>query len=79
MSFWRTTPQYRAPRPSLCLSKPRQCLQVMRIEQNLNDLPIPVVVMLAARNRRQELQPLVPQVITVLSGTLHRRIYQVST
>ena len=48
-------------------------------EQNLNDLPIPVVVMLASRNRLQELQPLVPQVITVLSGTLHRRIYQVST
>jgi len=47
-------------------------------EQNLNNLPIPVVIMLATRNRLQELQPLVPQVITVLSGTLHKQIYQVS-
>ncbi len=47
-------------------------------EQNLDNLPIPVVIMLATRSRLQELQPLVPQVIAVLSGTLHKQIYQVS-
>ena len=47
-------------------------------QQNVNDLPIPVVVVLAARNRLQELQPLVPGVVSVLSGNLQRRIYHVS-
>ena len=32
-------------------------------EQNLDNLPIPVVIMLSTRSRLQELQPLVPQVI----------------
>ena len=47
-------------------------------EQNLNDLPVPVVIMLAARNRLDELRPLVPKVVDVLSGTVHKRIYHVS-
>ena len=47
-------------------------------EQNPNDLPIPVVIMLVVRNRLQELQPLVPQVIDILSGRLQKRIYHVS-
>lgn len=34
--------------------------------------------MLAARNRLEELKPLVPQTVAVLSGTLPRRIYLVS-
>ena len=47
-------------------------------EQNLNDLPISVVIMLAVRNRLEELRPLVPKVVGVLSGTLHKRVYHVS-
>ena len=47
-------------------------------EQNLNDLPVPVVIMLAVRNRLDELRPLVPKVVDVLSGTVHKRIYHVS-
>ena len=47
-------------------------------QQNWSRLPIPVVIMLAASNRLDELGPLVPKVIGVLSGTLHRRVYHVS-
>ena len=47
-------------------------------EQNLNDLPVAVVIMIAVRNRLNELRPLVPKVVGVLSGTLDRRVYFVS-
>ena len=47
-------------------------------QQNQDDLPLPVVIMLASSNRPDELLPLVPRVIGVLSGTLQRRIYRVS-
>ena len=46
-------------------------------QQNLDDLPLPVVIMLAASNRPDELRPLVPEVIGVLSGTVQRRVYHV--
>ena len=46
-------------------------------QQNPDVLPIPVVIMLAARNRLAELQPLVPAVVEVLSGDLQRHIYRV--
>ena len=46
-------------------------------QQNWSRLPIPVVIMLAASNRLEELEPLVPEVIGVLSGVLHRRVYHV--
>ena len=46
-------------------------------QQNLDDLPLPVVIMLAASNRPDELRPLVPEAISVLSGTLKRRVYHV--
>ena len=46
-------------------------------QQNVKDLPIPVVVMLAPRNRLQELQPLALGVVSILSGDLQRRIYRV--
>ena len=46
-------------------------------QQNLNELPVPVVVMHASRNRLAELQPLVPEVVNALSGELRNRIYQV--
>ncbi len=46
-------------------------------QQNPNDLPIPVVIMLASRNRLTELQPLVPKVVKALSGDLQNSIYRV--
>ncbi len=46
-------------------------------QQNVNNLPIPVVIMLASRNRLAELQPLVPGVVEVLSGDLQNSIYKV--
>ncbi len=46
-------------------------------QQNLSELPIPIIVMLAPRNRLVELQPLVPSVVDVLSGDPQRRIYRV--
>jgi len=46
-------------------------------QQNLEALPVPVVVMLAARNRLAELLPLVPPVLHVLSGELRKCVYRV--
>ena len=46
-------------------------------QQNLEALPIPVVIMLASRSRLTELQPLVPAAVDVLSGDLQRRFYRV--
>ena len=46
-------------------------------QQNMRDLPLPIIIMLGVRNRLAELQPLVPGVMEVLSGDLQRRIYRV--
>ena len=47
-------------------------------QQNQDDLPLPVVIMLAASNRPDDLQPLMPDVIEVLgAGSLQRRVYHV--
>lgn len=46
-------------------------------QQNVSELPIPIIVMLAPRNRLAELKPLVPGVVNVLSGDLQRRICRV--
>lgn len=45
-------------------------------QQNLDELSIPVVIMLASRNRLAELQPLIPGVVKVLSGQLRNGIYR---
>ncbi len=47
-------------------------------QQNWDDLPLPVIIMLAVSNRPDDLRPLVPKVIGVLSATLQRRVYHVS-
>ena len=47
-------------------------------QQNLDELPIPVVVMLGSRNRLAELQPLVPGIVKALTGELRNGMYQVS-
>ena len=46
-------------------------------QQNMRNLPLPIIIMLGVRNRLAELQPLVPGVMQVLSGDLQRRIYRV--
>ena len=46
-------------------------------QQNVWDLPVPVVIMIAGRTRLQELLPLVPEVIAVLSGGVGRRFHRV--
>ena len=46
-------------------------------QQNPSTLPIPVIIMLAPRNRLADLQPLVPFVASLLSDRLKNRIYRV--
>ena len=45
--------------------------------QNVIELPIPVVIIVAGRTPLQELRPLVLEVIAVLSSDLRRRIHRV--
>ena len=52
--------------------------QGIEFQQNLDSLPLPVVVLVATRTRVQELQPLVPRVVDVVTGSMQRRIYRVS-
>ena len=47
-------------------------------QQNTSQLPIPVIVMLASRNRLAELQPLVSGLTRLLLAPLENRIYRVS-
>ena len=51
--------------------------QGLEYQQNLAGLALPVIIMVARRSRLQELQPLVPEVIAVLSEDLQSRIYRV--
>ena len=46
-------------------------------QQSVRSLPIPVVIMIAGRTRSQELLPLVPEMIAVLSGDLGQRIHRI--
>lgn len=51
--------------------------QGFEYQQNIANLPVPVVIMIARRTRLQELRPLVAEVTAVLSGDIERRIYRV--
>lgn len=51
--------------------------QGFEYQQNVAELPIPVVIMIAGRTRLQELRPLVAEVIAVLSSSPKRRIHRV--
>ena len=51
--------------------------QGIEFQQNLDKLPIPVVIMIASRTRVQELKPLVPEVVDIVTGDMQRRIYRV--
>ena len=47
-------------------------------QQNVDRLPIPVLVLVAPRTRVKELRPLVPRVVDVVTGPLRRRIYRIA-
>ncbi len=49
----------------------------MEYQQNVDELPLPVIVMRPQRVRLRDLQPLVPAVVSVLMGDLQRRFYRV--
>ena len=51
--------------------------QSIEYQQNTGNLPVSVVVLIASRTRMQELQPLVPRVIDIVTGDFQRRIYRV--
>ena len=51
--------------------------QGIEFQQNLDRLPIPVVIMIASRTRVRELTPLVAEVVDIVTGELQRRIYRV--
>ena len=46
-------------------------------QQNLDNLPLPVIVLIASRTRVQELRPLIAQVVDLITGNLQRRVYRV--
>ena len=52
--------------------------QGIEYQQNFDNLPLPVIVMIASRTRVQELQLLLPRVVEVVTGNLQRRIYHVN-
>ena len=48
-------------------------------QQDVNSLPIPVVILIATGNRLQDLEPLVPGIVDVLSGQLQPGIYRIAS
>lgn len=51
--------------------------QRMEYQQNLRNLPLPVIVLVARRIRVQELRPLLPSVVEIARGGLRRGIYRI--
>ena len=47
-------------------------------QQNLDNLPLPVIVLIASRTRVQELRPLIDRVVDLVAGELQRRVYRVA-
>ena len=47
-------------------------------QQNLDQLPLPVIVLIAPRTRVQELRPLIDQVVDLVAGELQRRVYRIA-
>ena len=46
-------------------------------QQNLSNLFLPVIVLIASRTRVRELRPLVAQEVDLINGELQRRVYRV--
>ena len=51
--------------------------QGFEYQQNVSKLPIAVIIVIGAGNRLEDLQPLVPEIVAVLSENLGPRIYRV--
>ena len=51
--------------------------QGIEYQQNLDQLSLPVVVLIAHRTRLRELQPLVPQVVDLISDRPQRGVYRI--
>ena len=51
--------------------------QGFEYQQNIAELPIPVVIMIAGRTRLQELRPLVSEVVAVLTSDPECRVHRV--
>lgn len=49
----------------------------MEYQQNLSNLPIPVIVMVAPRIRVQELLPLLPRIVDILNRGVRQWFYRV--
>lgn len=47
-------------------------------QQNLEHLPLPVILLIASRTRVQELRPLIDQVVDLVNGDLQRRVYRIA-
>lgn len=51
--------------------------QNLEFQQNLTELPIAVVVLVAPTNRLESLEPLVPELLNVLAGLTPKRLVRV--
>ena len=47
-------------------------------QQNLDNLPLPVIVLIASRTLVQELRPLIDQVVALVTGEQQRCVYRVA-
>ena len=47
-------------------------------QRNPDNLPLPVIVLIAFRTRVQELRPLMDQVVDLVTGELQRRVYRIA-
>ena len=52
--------------------------QSMEYQQNLQTLPIAVIVLVAHQNRIEDFSPLVPSIIDLLDAGIERRVYRIS-
>ena len=51
--------------------------QGIEYQQNMNNLSLPMIVLIARQIRVRELRPLVAQVVELINGDLQRRVYRV--
>ena len=52
--------------------------QGIEYQQNPDTLPTAVLVLIASRTRVQELRPLVPRILGIVTGNVQRRIYRIT-
>ena len=52
--------------------------QNMEYQQNLNTLPIGMIVLIAHQNRIEDFSPLAPSIVDLLDAGIERRVYRIS-